>query len=321
MIGLNKLNGKQIKKILIQNNTYLILLFLVIVSSILTSDFLSPMNIRNIFLQQAGPLCVAIGMLFVILTGGIDLAVGSYMAFGVSMMGVLFMNQHLSLGTSVVITLAAGFALGAVTGILVAYANMQGFIASLAMMSVARGLSFVLTNGVPIPIPINTIDILVAKSSGYPVFYIVAALLVFFLFIQHFTTYGRLVVACGSNRNAVELAGIRVRRYIASVYAISGLLSVFAGLVAAARVSTAAPSLGTGLELNAIAACAIGGASLAGGVGSVLKTVAGVLVLALIGNVMNLMSIPPYPQDIIKGVIIVLAVLLQLATSKTERAV
>lgn len=321
MIGLNKLNGKQIKKILIQNNTYLILLFLVIVSSILTSDFLSPMNIRNIFLQQAGPLCVAIGMLFVILTGGIDLAVGSYMAFGVSMMGVLFVNQHLSLGTSVIITLAAGFALGAVTGILVAYANMQGFIASLAMMSVARGLSFVLTNGVPIPIPINTIDNLVAKSSGYPVFYIVAALLVIFLFMQHFTTYGRLVVACGSNRSAVELAGIRVRRYIASVYAISGLLSVFAGLVAAARVSTAAPSLGTGLELNAIAACAIGGASLAGGVGSVLKTVAGVLVLALIGNVMNLMSIPPYPQDIIKGVIIVLAVLLQLATSKTERTV
>ena len=243
MIGLNKLNGKQIKKILIQNNTYLILLFLVIVSSILTSDFLSPMNIRNIFLQQAGPLCVAIGMLFVILTGGIDLAVGSYMAFGVSMMGVLFVNQHLSLGTSVIITLAAGFALGAVTGILVAYANMQGFIASLAMMSVARGLSFVLTNGVPIPIPINTIDNLVAKSSGYPVFYIVAALLVIFLFMQHFTTYGRLVVACGSNRSAVELAGIRVRRYIASVYAISGLLSVFAGLVAAARVSTAAPSL------------------------------------------------------------------------------
>ena len=321
MIGLNKLNGKQIKKILIQNNTYLILLFLVIVSSILTSDFLSPMNIRNIFLQQAGPLCVAIGMLFVILTGGIDLAVGSYMAFGVSMMGVLFVNQHLSLGTSVIITLAAGFALGAVTGILVAYANMQGFIASLAMMSVARGLSFVLTNGVPIPIPINTIDNLVAKSSGYPVFYIVAALLVIFLFMQHFTTYGRLVVACGSNRSAVELAGIRVRRYIASVYAISGLLSVVAGLVAAARVSTAAPSLGTGLELNAIAACAIGGASLAGGVGSVLKTVAGVLVLALIGNVMNLMSIPPYPQDIIKGVIIVLAVLLQLATSKTERTV
>ena len=321
MIGLKNMNGNTLKKILIQNNTYIILLFLVVVSSILTRDFMSPMNIRNIFLQQAGPLCMAIGMLFVILTGGIYLSVGSYMAFGVSMMGVLFVNQHMSLGIAVIITLVAGFGLGAVTGILVAYANMQGFIASLAMMSVARGFSFVLTNGVPIPLPMNTIDLLVSKSAGYPVFYIIAVLLILFLFIQHFTTYGRLVIACGSNRNAVELAGIRVRRYIASVYAISGLLSVFAGLVAAARVSTAAPSLGVGLELNAIAACAIGGASLAGGVGSVLKTVAGVLVLALIGNVMNLMSIPPYPQDIIKGAIIVLAVLLQLATNKTERSV
>jgi len=321
MIGVKAINGKKIKRILIQNNTYLILLLLVIVSSILTSDFLSPMNIRNIFLQQAGSFCMAIGMLFVILTGGIDLAVGSYMAFGVAMVGVLFVKQQFGLGISIGVTLGSGFIMGLITGILVGYSNMQGFIASLAMMSVARGLSYVLTNGVPIPIPINTVDNLVAKSTGYPVFYIVGALIIIFMFIQHYTTYGRLVIACGSNRNAVELAGIRVRRYIASVYAISGLLSVFAGIIGGARVSTAAPSLGVGLELNSIAACAIGGASLAGGVGSVLKTIAGVLVLALIGNVMNLMAVPPYPQDIIKGVIIVLAVLLQLVTSKTERSV
>jgi ribose transport system permease protein len=315
------LKNVNVKRVLIDNNTYVILFLLVVVSSLLTGDFLSAMNIRNIFLQQAGPICMAIGMLFVILTGGIDLAVGSYMAFGVSMMGVLFVNNHLPLGVSIVITLSLGLLLGTVTGILVAYVNMQGFIASLAMMTVARGISFVLTSGVPIPIPLNTLDLLVAKSSGYPIFYMVAGIVILFMFIQSFTTYGRLVIACGSNRNAVELAGIRVRRYTASVYALSALLSVFAGLVAAARVSTASPSLGAGLELNAIAACAIGGASLSGGVGSVLKTVAGVLVLALIGNVMNLMSVPPYPQDIIKGAIIVFAVLMQLATSRTERSV
>jgi ribose transport system permease protein len=316
-----KINGETIKNFLVGNNTYLILLLLVVFSSILTGDFLSAMNIRNIFLQQAGPICMAIGMLFVILTGGIDLAVGSYMAFGVSMMGVLFVNNQLPLGLSIVLTLILGMILGMVTGILVAYTNMQGFIASLAMMTVARGIAFMLTNGVPIPIPLGTLDKLVAKSAGYPIFPIVAGIVILFLFIQLFTTYGRLVIACGSNRNAVELAGIRVRRYIASVYSISALLSVFAGLIAAARVSTASPSLGTGLELNAIAACAIGGASLSGGVGSVLKTVAGVLVIALIGNVMNLMSVPPYPQDVIKGTIIVLAVLLQLATGKTERPI
>ncbi|MDR1248143.1 MAG: ABC transporter permease [Treponema sp.] len=316
-----KFGGAKLRGFLIENNTYLILLLLVVFSSILTGDFLSAMNIRNVFLQQAGPICMAIGMLFVILTGGIDLAVGSYMAFGVSMMGVLFVNNHLPLGLSVILTLVLGTLLGMTTGILVAYANMQGFIASLAMMTVARGTAFMLTNGVPIPIPHGSLDKLVAKSAGYPIFPIVAGIVLLFFFIQIFTTYGRLVIACGSNRSAVELAGIRVRRYIASVYSLSALLSVFAGLIAAARVSTASPSLGAGLELNAIAACAIGGASLAGGVGSVLKTVAGVLVIALIGNVMNLMSVPPYPQDIIKGLIIVLAVLLQLATGKTERSV
>jgi ribose transport system permease protein len=318
---MNKINGKDIKRFLIQNNTYLILLLLVIVSSLLTSDFLTSMNIRNIFLQQSGPICIAIGMLFVILTGGIDLAVGSYMAFGVSMMGVLLVNHNMDLGLAILITLIIGFALGAITGILVAYANMQGFIASLAMMTVARGISYVLTVGVPIRLPLGSIDMLVAKATNYPIFYIMGGIILLFMGIQHYTTYGRLVIACGSNRNAVELAGIRVRRYITSVYAVSALLSVFAGMVAAARVSTASPNLGSGMELNAIAACAIGGASLAGGVGSVLKTVAGVLVLALIGNVMNLLSVPPYPQDIIKGIIIILAVLLQLATSKTERTV
>ena len=321
MADRKKINGKKIKSILIQNNTYIILLFLVIVSTILTRDFLSVMNIRNIFLQHSGLFLVAIGMLFVILTGGIDLAVGSYMAFGLSLMGVLFVNMGLSLELSVGISLAAGFAMGAVTGILVAYANMQGFIASLAMMSVARGFAFVITTGTPIPIPFNTIDNLVSRAAGFPIFYIVGAIIILFMIIQHYTTYGRLIVACGSNRNAVELAGIRVRRYIASVYAISGLLAVFAGIIAGARVSTATPSLGFGFELHAIAACVIGGASLAGGVGSVPKTIAGVLVLALIGNVMNLMAVPPYPQDIIRGGIIVLAVLLQVLTRRAERSV
>jgi len=315
------MDGKKIRRVLIQNNTYIILLLLVIVSTVLTGDFLTVMNIRNIFLQHSGLILVSIGMLFVILTGGIDLAVGSYTAFGLSMLGVLFVNQQMSLEASIAIALLSGFAMGAATGVLVAYANMQGFIASLAMMGVARGFAFVITNGIPIPIPVNTIDNLVAKSAGFPIFYIVGAIVIVFMVIQHFTTYGRLVIACGSNRNAVELAGIRVRHYITSVYAISGLLAVFAGIIAGARVSTATPSLGIGLELHAIAACVIGGASLAGGVGSVPKTVAGVLVLALIGNVMNLMAVPPYPQDIIRGLIIVLAVLLQVVTRRIERSV
>jgi ribose transport system permease protein len=237
------------------------------------------------------------------------------------MMGVLLMNYQMNVWLAVFLTLVLGLVLGLGTGVLVAYTNMQGFIASLAMMTVARGIAFVLTTANPIRLPQGTIETLVSKDYHYPIMFIVAGIIILFICIQHYTTYGRLVLACGSNRNAVELAGIRVRRYITSVYMVSAVLSVFAGMISAARTSAASPNLGTGFELNAIASCAIGGASLAGGVGSVLKTVAGVFVLALIGNVMNLLSVPPYPQDIIKGIIIILAVLMQLFTNKTEQTV
>lgn len=318
---MKSLGQENIKKILIQNNTYIILLILIVVSSLLTPYFLTAMNIRNLLLQQTGPVCMAIGMLFVILTGGIDLAVGSYMAFGVSMMGVLLTNYQMNVWLAALVTILISLVLGMGTGALVAYTNMQGFIASLAMMTVSRGIAFVLTNANPIRLPAGTIELIVSKDYHYPVIYIVAGIVILFICIQRFTTYGRLVIACGSNRNAVELAGIRVRRYITSVYMISAALSVCAGMISAARTSAASPNLGAGFELNAIASCAIGGASLAGGVGSALKTVAGVFVLALIGNVMNLLSVPPYPQDIIKGIIIILAVLMQLFTNRTEKAV
>ena len=316
-----KINARKIADGLIQNNTYLILILLIIVSSLLTPNFFTPMNLRNIYMQQTAPICIAIGMLFVILTGGIDLSVGSFMAFGVGMMGFMLVKRSIPIGITIPVTLAAGFVMGAITGIMVAYANMQGFIASLAMMTVARGFAFIWTNGFPIALLGNPIEILASKEFNYPVFYIVAGIIILFMLIQHYTTYGRLVIACGSNRKAVELAGVRVRRYITSVYALSAMLSVFGGMIVASRTAAASPNLGAGYELNAIAACAIGGASLAGGVGSVFKTIAGVFILALIGNVMNLMAVPPYPQDVVKGLIIIVAVLLQLFTSKADQTV
>jgi ribose transport system permease protein len=316
-----KIDKQKIKDGLIQNNTYLILILLIFISSLLTPNFLTPMNIRNIYMQQTAPICIAIGMLFVILTGGIDLSVGSFMAFGVGMMGFMLVKQGINIAVTIPVTLAFGFVMGCITGLLVAYTNMQGFIASLAMMTIARGLAFILTGGFPIALLGNPIEKLASKDYNYPVFYIVASIIIIFILIQHYTTYGRLVIACGSNRKAVELAGVHVRRYITSVYALSGMLSVFAGMIVASRTAAASPNLGNGYELNAIAACAIGGASLAGGIGSVSKTIAGVFVLALINNVMNLMAVPPYPQDVIKGSIIIIAVLLQLFTNRTDQTV
>lgn len=307
-----------IKSILIRNNTYIIFLGLAVICAVLSPNFLTVMNIRNIALQQAGPVCVVLGMLFVIKTGGIDLSVGSVMALGSAVVCYLITMRGVHFVPAILITLAVGVAAGLITGILVAYAKFQGFVASLAVMTIARGTALMVTNGTPIKVEPDTLATLVKKEAGYPILIIIFVLILAFCFVEKFMAYGRMVIALGSNVTAVEMSGIRVRRYLASVYVISAVMAVLGGVFIAARASTGSGTVGQGQELDAIAACVIGGASLAGGKGEVFKSVIGALVLALIGNIMNLMAVPAYPQDIIKGLIIVIAVLLQVATDKVE---
>lgn len=310
-----------LKKQLIQNNTYIILLILFFICCALSDNFLTVMNIRNIALQQAAPICVAIGILFVVLTGGIDLSVGSVMALGACVSAILIMDYHINIFVAIIISMLLGAVLGAVTGFFVAYTKMQGFVASLAMMTMARGVAFMLTDGIPVKLDKGTLDFLVKKENGYPIIILTFLIVLLFWFIQKYTFYGRIVIAIGSNSTAVELSGIRVKRYLTSVYAISGCLAGLAGIFIAARASTGSATIGQGQELDAITACVIGGASLAGGRGNVIKAVMGAFVLAFIGNIMNLMAVPSYPQDVIKGGIIIIAVLMQLFTEKSEKTV
>lgn len=279
------------------------------------------MNIRNIALQQAAPVCVVLGMLFVILTGGIDLSVGSLMALGSAITSYLIVNNGMHFTVAMVAALAVGLVAGTFTGVLVAYANFQGFVASLSMMTIARGLALVITNGSPIKMETDTLATLVRKEFGYPILILTVLIIILLVFVEKYTAYGRIVIALGSNINAVELAGIRVKKYLVSVYTLSGILSTLGGIFVAARSSTGSGVIGEGQELDAIAACVIGGASLAGGKGEVFKAVIGALVLALISNIMNLMAVPAYPQDIIKGCIIIAAVLLQIITDKADKTV
>lgn len=311
----------KIKKLLIENNTYLIAIGLFIICAVMSERFMTLMNIRNIALQQAGPMCCVLGMLFVILTGGIDLSVGSMMALGSSLSAYLIVSSGIHFVPAILISLVIGLACGGFTGLLVAYGNFQGFVASLAMMTIARGVSLVLTNGSPIRLEADTLAILVKGSYGYPILIIIVLLIVLLCATQHYTSYGRIVIAIGSNKQAVEMAGIRTKKYIVSVYALSSMLAVLGGIFIAARASTGSGTIGDGQELDAIASCVIGGASLAGGKGGVFKAVMGGLVLALISNIMNLLAVPAYPQDIIKGIIIIIAVLLQVFTDKSEVAV
>lgn len=312
----------KIKNLLIQNNTYLIFIGLIIVCAIVSDRFLTVMNLRNIAMQQAGPICVVLGMLFVILTGGIDLSVGSMMALGSAVSAYLIMNTGMNYILAMIISLIIGLACGAFTGVLVAYCNFQGFVASLAMMTIARGASLVITNGSPIRLSgDHTVTVLVKSEYGYPILIITVLLIAFLCFVQRFTSYGRIVIAVGSNAQAVEMTGIRVKKHLVSVYALSGMLSVLGGIFIAARAATGSGTIGEGQELDAIASCVIGGVSLAGGKGGVFKAVIGALVLALISNIMNLLAVPAYPQDIIKGIIIIIAVFLQVFTDKSEATV
>jgi len=310
-----------IKQFVIDNNTYIILALIVIISALLSDTFFTTMNIRNILLQQAGPILVAIGMLFVIVTGGIDLSVGSVMAVGATVSATLISDVGMNYIPAIIAAVAIGILLGIFTGILVAYAGIQGFVASLATMTIARGLSFIITEGRPVKLEQGTLDTLVSKANFFPIIIIAIILIIVCALVQKYTSWGRIVIAIGSNQTAVQLAGIRTKRYVMSAYAVSAALAALAGVFIAARSSTGSATIGMGQELDAIAACVIGGASLAGGKGFVVKAVAGGLILGIIGNIMNLMAVPSYPQDVIKGFIIIAAVLLQIATNKSERTV
>jgi ribose transport system permease protein len=265
----------------------------------------------------------------VVLTGGIDLSVGSTVAVASVTCAILTTQTFVPMGDlglalAIIISLLTGLVFGSITAILVAVFNVAPFVASLAMMTIGRGLAYVITNGEPIrldpKLPTNQalINFGSSKIPGielpWPILVALAATLLFW-FIFTYTSYGRLTIATGSNENAVNLSGISAAKYKFVAYLVSGLLCAIAGIIIMARSGVAVPTTGVGLELDALAACVIGGVSLSGGKGKVINAVVGVLVLGLISNIMNLMSVPIYPQQIIKGLIIIVAVL----TSGTKK--
>lgn len=309
---------KGIKNFVVANNTYLIVILLLIICSFASENFLTLGNIVNICQQYAGTTIISIGMLFVILTGGIDLSVGSVMAIGSVISAYGMVNMKIGILPSVLLSMVIGIVLGMITGFFVAKTKIAAFVATLAMMTIGKGIAYMVSRGAPITTETGTISKLgTAKLLPFLTWLTIIAVIVVLIawFVLNYTSYGRAVVAIGSNEEAVHLAGINVIPYMISVYAISGFCSAVGGVIATSRTGIGSPAVGSGIELDCIAACVIGGASLTGGVGTPIKTVVGVLILALIGNIMNLMAIPSYPQDIIKGIIIILAVLLQQATS------
>ena len=296
---------------LLNQSALVVFVAMLVVSLFLTDRFLTVDNITNI-LRQSVPLgIVSLGLLFVILTGGIDLSGGSLMALVSVIVALVIPENGLILG--VLAGVIAGTLLGAFSGTLVAVFQIAPFIATLATMTVARGVALIVSKGQPIFIDDTAFnDFGVANWFGIPTtFYLLVACFLITLFLYRKTVFGRLTISIGSNETATRFAGIRVAYYKFGVYALCGLACGIAGVVASTRTGVGSPILAIGFELDAIAAVVVGGASLAGGRGTVLNTLIGVLILSIISNVMNLMNIPGYHQQVVKGAIIIMAVMLE----------
>lgn len=284
---------------------------LMAVLSLLSPSFLTVSNILNIARQVSINAILAAGMTFVILTAGIDLSVGSVLAYAGAVMAGLLAG-----GKALVVGIGAGLALGAllglVNGAVVTKGRVQPFIATLAMLTIARGATLVYTDGRPITgLPDAFVWLGAGDVGRVPVPVIVMALV--FLaahLILTRTVLGRYVYAIGGNEEAARLSGVNVIFYKTLVYAISGLLSAVSAVILTARLNSAQPTAGSGYELDAIAAVVLGGTTLAGGEGSIGGTLLGAFIIGVINNGLNLLNVNPFYQQVVKGAVILLAVLL-----------
>lgn len=304
----------------LRNSTILVFVVIFLYASVSADRFFAPGNLMNILRQSAILGTVACGMLLVILTGGIDLSVGSLLAL-CSVVTAIATRDH-GLAAGIIAGILSGAVAGMVTGGLVSFGKMAPFVASLVMMTIARGMALILSSGNPVRITSDALDNFGTESIlqirfasglfGIPIITIVMlAVVLVTLFILRKTAFGRIVTAIGSNETAVSHAGIPTRAYIFLVYVFCGTACGIAALIASSRSGVGSPILGMGFELDAIAAVVIGGASLSGGRGTAFNTLIGALILGVISNYMNIRGIPGYHQNIVKGVIIALAVLVE----------
>lgn len=283
-----------------------------IVLSIICPKFLKVTNIVNVIRQISLNGIVAVGMTFIILQADIDLSVGSVAALSSVIAAGLHANQGMPILPAILIALLVSMVIGLIMGFVITRANVHSFVVTLGMLSVARGLAMVYTNGYPIG---GLSDAYRQVGSGSlwviplpVVYFIVIAAIAYFILSK--TPYGRYVYAIGGNEEASRLSGINVRNYRMISFGIASMLAGFAGVILSARVSSGQPTAAEGWELDAIAAVIIGGTSMSGGRGGVIGTIIGALFLGVLRNGLNLLQVSPFYQKIFIGLLIVLAVVL-----------
>ena len=303
---------------------------MVIALTLLSDKFLTVPNLRNILLQISVNLCLSIGMTLIILTGGIDLSVGAMLGLAGAMAAGLLKNglalkvfgvvlQFTPFG-AMVAGILTGLALGWFNGIAITRFKLPPFVATLGMLSIARGLTMLWTGGFPITDLGPQFGFIGAGFwLGVPMaVWISAALAVIFYLISKRTTLGRYIYAVGGSEKASAFSGLNVNRIKVCVYALGGALAAVAGLIVTARLDAADPKAGLGYELDSIAAVVIGGTSLSGGRGSIFGTVLGCLIIGVLNNGLFLLDVSPFWQQVIKGLVILAAVAID-KTGKAER--
>lgn len=319
-------NKKRLGAYIGEYAAFIALALLVIVLSFISSEFSTASNFLNLLRQASFNGLIAFGMTCVILSDGIDLSVGSTFA-----LSAIICAQLIVKGTpaalAIIISLVIGIILGIVSGVLVTKGRLQPFIATLITMTAYRGLAMIITDGKPISRLAASIE---SESGAFlfkvlgkgnlvfgpndmiripiPAIILVIALVIFWFMLTK-TTFGRRLYATGSNAKCANLVGVNTTKTKIIVYAISGFMSALAGLIMISRVDSAQPTLGSGYELDAIAAVALGGTSMSGGRGKISGTIAGVLIIAVLNNGLNILGVSTYYQEVIKAIVILIAVL------------
>ncbi len=291
----------------------LALIVLVIFVTILNPGFVAPTNLLNLLRQVSTNALIAFGMTFVILTGGIDLSVGSTLALSSALMagGIVSGLDPL---LAMILAVIAGALLGGFNGLLITKGKMAPFIATLATMTIFRGATLVFTNGNPIT---GIGDSFIFKFIGrgylfgipFPVILMLICFAVLYILL-HKMTFGRKVFAIGGNEKAAFIAGIKSDRIKIAIYAISGMMASVAGIIITSRLNSAQPTAGQSYEMDAIASVVLGGTSLSGGRGRLVGTLIGALIMGTLNNGLNLLGVSSFYQQIVKGIVIIIAVLL-----------
>ncbi|MBD7965091.1 ribose ABC transporter permease RbsC [Fictibacillus norfolkensis] len=289
------------------------LLILVTIVSILNPSFLEPLNLLNLLRQVAINALIAFGMTFVILTGGIDLSVGAILALSSALMAGMIVSGVDPM-LAILIGCLLGAVMGAINGLLITKGKMAPFIATLATMTIFRGLTLVYTDGNPIT-GLGESYMFQLFGRGYflgipvPAITMMLAFAAFWV-ILHKTPFGRKTYAIGGNEKAAIISGIKVTKVKIMIYSLAGLLAALAGAILTSRLNSAQPTAGTSYELDAIAAVVLGGTSLSGGRGLIVGTLIGALIIGTLNNGLNLLGVSSFFQMVVKGIVILIAVLI-----------